>query len=87
MEVKAQNKSIKSTRGRFKLAIFFIDHRLDRAFTLFSTIGQDVHGKSLKRFKHLVLRGKFAGKVKWAAIYENGQEVWRVPPVDSLHPH
>ncbi|PHN07820.1 hypothetical protein CRP01_04675 [Flavilitoribacter nigricans DSM 23189 = NBRC 102662] len=64
-------------RGRFKLVIFFKQHRLARGFTLYSTAGQDVRGVSSDRFKHLVLQGKFAGKVKWAGIYEVGREVWR----------
>jgi hypothetical protein len=77
MEEKKRAKSTKQERGRYKLVIYFIDHRLDRGFTLFSTRGQDVRGRSLQRFKHLVLKGKFAGQVKWAGIYEEGQEVWQ----------
>lgn len=68
---KATNK-----RGRFKLVIFFVDHRLERGFTLFSNAGQDARGVSCGRFKELVLRGKFAGKVRWAGLYERGVQVW-----------
>ena len=66
------------TRGRFKLVIYFIDHRLDRGFTIFSNRNQDARGVSVSRFKHLVLHGKFAGQVRWAGIYELGKEVWRI---------
>lgn len=68
---KAGNK-----RGRYKLVIFFIDHRLDRGFTMFSNAGQDARGISVARFKELVLRGKFSGKVRWAGLYEREVKVW-----------
>jgi hypothetical protein len=58
------------------LIVFFIDHRLERGFTMFSNVGQDVRGVSVARFKNLVLRGEFAGQVRWAGIYEQGTAVW-----------
>ena len=79
MEKAPSGKKSSKKRGRFKLVVFFVDHQLDRGFTLFSTKKQDQHGRSLKRFQNMILKGKFAGRVRWAGIYENQQEVWRMP--------
>lgn len=72
-----KREQVANRRGRFKLVVFFKDHRLTRGFTMYSKVGQDRRGISLVRFQDLVLRGKFAGLVKWAGIYEAGLEVWR----------
>ena len=77
MSISRKKKPASECQGRFKLVIFFKDHRLQQGFTIFSKVGQDVRGISLKRFKNLVLKGKFAGRVKWAGIYESGQNVWQ----------
>ncbi len=64
-------------KGRYKLAIFFIDHRIPsgKACCHYSTPNQDRYGKSLNRLKYLINGGykKYEGKVDWAAIYENGE--------------
>lgn len=77
MNISKKKKPASECRGRFKLVVFFKDHRLKQGFAIFSKVGQDVRGVSFVRFKNLVLKGKFAGRVKWAGIYEQGKEVWR----------
>ena len=77
MKQAGKRKAASERRGRYKLVVFFKEHRLRQGFTLYSKVGQDQRGVSVTRFQELVLRGKFAGKVKWAGIYERGVEVWR----------
>lgn len=76
MQNSSSRKRTNDRQGRFKLVVFFKDHRLQRGFTMYSKVGQDRCGVSLERFKNLVLRGRFAGKVKWAGIYERGIQCW-----------
>lgn len=69
-----QAKKPKATdKGQYKIAIFFIDHKLPtgRAFTMHSNKSQDHRNISANRFKRMVTVGKFAGTVNWAGLYQN----------------
>ncbi len=73
---------LKRTRpqGRYKLAIFFKEHRIStgKACCHYSTPKQDQFGRSINRLKYLIDGGykPYADKVDWAAIYENEEMIF-----------
>ena len=60
-------------KGKYKLGVFFINHQQPNgnAYYFHSRPSQDISGRVVLRFKKLVLE-KWAGKVSWAGIYEDG---------------
>lgn len=68
------------TKGRYKLAIFFINHQIPsgKACYHFSTPKQDLAGRSINRFKYLINGGyaAYENKVDWAAIYDGETMIW-----------
>ncbi len=78
--VPQQSQKRARPNGRFKLAIFFINHYAasGKAICHYSTKRQDEHGKSINRLKYLIDGGykPYADKVDWAAIYENEEMIF-----------
>lgn len=76
MQQQRQARPKASDKGRYKLAVYFVDHRSDsgQAMYFHSNLSQDKRGLSVNRFKKLVLE-KWRNKVNWAAIYEDGRMI------------
>ena len=61
----------KSSKGQFKLAVYFHDHREknDRPYVFWSNPAHDRRGISIKRLQELVTI-RWRNKVKWAGLYD-----------------
>lgn len=76
LQEQRQARPKASDKGRYKLAVYFIDHQdgNGRPKYFHSNMTQDRRNVSVNRFKRLVL-DKWQNKVNWAAIYEHGRMV------------
>ncbi len=72
MQTARTRKPKAADRGRYKLAVYFIDHKEvnGKPYYFHSTARQDKNNISLNRFKRMVTK-KWSGRINWAAIYEN----------------
>ena len=70
--VKPESK----TRGRYHLAIYFVNHRQPQGKPYYfrSNKGQDRAGRSIHRLKSLVTE-RWDNQVSWAGLYEDQRQI------------
>lgn len=65
------------SKGRFHMAVYFVQHRQPegKPYYFWSNKGQDKAGSSANRLKRLVHSKNWRGRVNWAGLYEDNQEI------------
>ena len=81
---KPSRLRVKDTRGMYKLAIYFIDHKQPngRAYYFYSTRRQDQDRTAKRRLKYLVNK-KWAGLIHWAGLYYHNQLIQEFKIADN----